>query len=84
MSELQKKIEDYKDKIAHIKDYISQQDESDMFGKIRIIEASREMQDYEDRIERLKKRIAGESLCEITDEQIALADYVNSHAYDDD
>lgn len=81
---LQEKIRSYEDRIVELKEYILQQDDSDVFGRIRIVEAQGEIRDYESRIENLRKRLRGEKLCNVTDEQIALADWVNSPVYDNE
>lgn len=87
MEELQEKIESYKLEIETLEkelENLASQPQNDVFIKIRQVEAQRTIDDYTERIERLEKRIAGQSTIKNcpTDEQIALADYVNSREYD--
>ena len=85
MSELIEKINGYLSEIADLEKEISQCDDSDVFGMIRIVEANAKIRDYLSRIMRLEARIAGQPTIENcpTDAQIALADYVNSREYDE-
>lgn len=86
VNELEKKVAHYREEIADLQEEIASCDESDIFGRIRIVEANAKVRDYQMRIERLRARIAGLPTIEDcpTDAQIAIADYVNSREYDND
>lgn len=82
--ELRQKIENYEKEISFLEDKIKRSDSDSIFGYQAIIESQRMIKDYKERIERLQKRIAGQPTIQDcpTDEQIALADWVNNSAYD--
>lgn len=85
-SELEAKIKKYEAEIADLEAHISTLDQTNVFRRIERVETLREIRAIQEKIENLRKRIAGipTSTSTVTDEQIALSDYVLSDKYNDD
>jgi len=82
MNELQE-IKNYEEKIKFLESEIEELGD-DVFDNMHRAECKRNIKEFASRIKRLEARIANETQSDITDEQIAIADYVLSDAYDND